>query len=212
MSDIDPSLLGDQQERVFTETGTVTLESVPEEYHDYLWGMYERSFDELQETTPTIQMMEEDKFKEALLDQEVKKSFRVIDGKPATMLVYAPIQKSPDYFPWNSLKYFEKQFPENYAEGRIYYFVGLFTDPDFRGNDGGFMNLVDHLFRDVMQEHPEGAQFIYDCCENNRDFAKLLHFLAVDYFGDEGAWSVDDLSELGTQTYYSIPMRSKTQD
>lgn len=209
---LDPSLTRAGSESVFPDSGTVTIESVPEPYHEYLWNMYERSFDDLQETTPTVQMMDEESFIAALQDPEVSKSFRVIDGVPATMLVYAPIQKSPEYFPWNSLKYFEKQFPDNYAEGRIYYFVGLFTDPDFRGQDGGFMNLVDQLFKDVMREHPEGAQFIYDCCEENREFAKLLHFLAVDYFGEEGEWSVDDLSELGTQTYYSIPMKSKTQD
>ncbi len=188
--------------------GTVSIEVISEEAHEQLWEMYADSFKDLQEKTPTLQIMHKDDFRKALADKEVIKSFRVTDGRPTSMLVYAPIQKSPEYFPWNSLPYFEKQYPEDYAAGRIFYFVGLFTTPEYQ-KSGNFLPLVDHLFKEVMAMHPEGSRFIYDTCQENQWLAQTLHSLADRYFKENGEWQVDPLEELGTQTYYGIPMSKK---
>jgi hypothetical protein len=189
--------------------GVARLDVVPEEYHDYLWGLYEASFAELQEKTPTLQLMHEDDFRKSLTDPRVTKMFSFTDGRPETMLIYSSIKLSPEYYPWNSVPYFEKNFQEDFAADRIYYFVGLFTDPEYQ-NRGNFIRLVEPLFRDVMERDPLGARFIYDCCEDNAWLAQVLHSLAERHqsgIPDERAWRVAELAQLGTQTYYDIDMK-----
>lgn len=199
----------DGQEQIGIPTdGVASIEVVPDRYHDLLWSLYQETFTEIQEETPTLQIMHEDDFKRALIDPEITKMFSFSDGQPATMLIYSSIKKSPEYFPWNSLPYFEKNFPDDYESDRMYYFVGLFTNPAFQGS-GDFMSLVKPLFDDIRTRHPEGAHFIYDCCNANEWLAEVLYSLAERYHAslpENERWSVGALGRLGTQTYYSIPM------
>ncbi len=188
--------------------GVASLEVVPEEYHDYLWNMYETSFTDLQADTPTLQLMHETDFRAALVDERVTKLFSFTEGQPETMLIYSSIKLSPEYYPWNSLPYFEKNFPDSYDDDSVYYFVGLFTDPAFR-EKGNVLKLVAPLFDDVASRHPKGAEFIYDCCEANKGLAVALHSLAERYQSEQPeneAWAVAPLGRLGTQTYYNVSM------
>lgn len=188
--------------------GVVKYDVVPDSLHGYLWEMYTSTFEELQKKTPTLQLMGQLEFSKALADPEVTKMFNFTEGKPDTMLIYSSIKLSPEYYPWNSLAYFEHNFSEDYDADRIYYFVGLFTDPEFQDR-GNFIKLVEPLFSDVMARDPEGARFIYDCCEDNAWLAEVLHSLADRYqksIPEDVAWQVAELGRLGSQTYYDIEM------
>lgn len=192
-----------------SENKVLVVDKLSEKETEDLWREYNRSFEEMQTLSPTLQIMTREDFDPAMKDPKVNKLLIKNGDTIESALIYSKINVSDKYFPWISLKYFEHNWPEKFSEENIYYFVGLFSTPESSGL-GNVYALRDKLFEKVENESPNGAMFVYDCCDHNKGLAEMLHFMAEDYMENVSSnpWSVDTLNNMGSQTFYSIDMKS----
>lgn len=159
-----------------------------------LWKLYREIFEKLSEDAPVRQMLYFHEWMKLMLTPRGKKIvLRDEKGAVVSMGVYGT--KLSD-FPFLSLKFFEKRFPECYAQGRLFYFIALLTRPGMQGEGHAaeLFEAMTHAVADV-----EGIA-IFDVCSGNATsgLPEVIHKMGSPYA------ELEPLVELGIERYCAI--------
>jgi hypothetical protein len=135
-----------------------------------LWGIYNRTFEPINEISPCKQSLDADHFFESLKDNKVHKYILIKEGLDAIGI--ALIAHDFKHTPWISEDYFRVNYPEHFENKTIYYFMGLAIEPEFRGNRYS-INLIENIVDDL----PAGSIMGFDHSKNVNPM--LHHFTRI---------------------------------
>lgn len=163
---------------------------------EQMWKMYEESFTFLETRAVGREIMHRDEFMANLADERVLKY--VAEDDDGTVVGMSTITRHLETVTWISPEYFAARWPQEYAEGRVFYVGYVLMRPDHQGR-GGFGRLLTPMARLVAQ-HDGVVGF--DMCEYNNSavdvFMRSLRH-AVDATGQEAQGHT-----LDRQTYYAV--------
>jgi ribosomal protein S18 acetylase RimI-like enzyme len=126
---------------------------------DTLFDLYLRAFDSLRTTAAAQHMMTLDYFADVLADKRVTKH------------LVTDLERNNDLtaYPYVSPDYFAHRWPEEYAQGRVWYVGFLAVDPDYQGT-----GAVAHLVGSICQAVSEtGGVVGLDVCGYNEQSLRL---------------------------------------
>jgi hypothetical protein len=129
--------------------GSVTVIKVIVEVGEDLggeaWALYEAAFRDLNAMTVQRHLMYRSEFDEVMADWRVDKWLALDGGRLVGLATYANILEA---MPLISPAYFERRWPQLYAEERIWY-CGFVAVPGH--NHGVFMDLVAGMYRHAAE-------------------------------------------------------------
>ena len=131
-----------------------------------LWDIYNKTFESVNEISPCKQSLDRDHFIEVLHDSTVIKYLLFKKGIGIIGLVL--ITNDFKNTQWISPDYFRVNFPDEYRNRLIYYFVGLAIHHEFRGN-----RYSTSLIERVIDDLPVDAIVGFD---HSRNVNPMLHY------------------------------------
>jgi ribosomal protein S18 acetylase RimI-like enzyme len=136
---------------------------------DPLYELYERAFDPLRWAAAAPHTMSREHFAQLLADKRVVK--HVVfdtqrDNRPCGIATLTNDLSSYEYV---SPEYFAHRWPEEFAQGRVWYVAFLAVDPDYQGT-----GTVAHLVGSICQVVSEtGGVVGLDVCGYNEQAIRL---------------------------------------
>lgn len=146
----------------------VVTERVEGSAGEHLWAMYERSFTFLATRAVGREVLHREEFMELLVDRRlVKYLAEDADGRTVGM---ACMTRHLEVVTWISPEYFAARWPDQAANGRVYYVIFVLLDPEHQGR-GGFGRLLEPMAR-VAADH--GGVIGFDVCDYNDETADIF--------------------------------------
>jgi hypothetical protein len=128
------------------------------------WQLYLDAFQDLAAHAVQRHLMYRSEFDEVMADPRVSKYLAYDDGVLCGLSTYSNRLES---MPLISPQYFERRWPNHYAEGRIWYCGFVAVVPP--GN-GAFPLLVEAMYRETEKQ---GGVIALDVCRHNDDLHSL---------------------------------------
>ena len=135
-----------------------------------LWEMYDTTFQPANKLSPCKQSLDHIHFVEALHDSTVRKY--ILTKKGPGIIGVALVTNDFKNTPWISEDYFKVKYPDEYAKGLAYYFMGMAIRQDFRGNRYS-ISLLEYIIDDLPRDGVLG----FDHSRNVNPF--LHHFTRI---------------------------------
>jgi hypothetical protein len=135
-----------------------------------LWEIYDSTFSILNEISPCKQSLDEEHFREVLKDKTVDKF--ILYKKDFGIIGLCLTTNDFKNTPWISADYFRKNFPNEYFDKNIYYFIGIAIKKEFRNNRYSIF-LIENLIDSI----PKNAVIGFDHSKNINPM--LHHFTSV---------------------------------
>jgi hypothetical protein len=135
-----------------------------------LWGIYDATFSKVNERSPCRQSLSRDEFFMELTNESVHKY--LLTSLTVGAVGVAFVSNDFKNAPWVSEPYFAKEYPEFYARKRIYYFLGIAIDREYRSNRLS-LDLLEYIIDDI----PHDAIVAFDHSKNVNPL--LHHFTRV---------------------------------
>lgn len=183
------------QEREEAMYPTEIVEIVPKELANEYWEIYDNTFKPLNESSPCRQSFYRDEFLHAMQDPEFKK---VISRKDDEVVCMGIFGSGLDKFPWISKEYFEKEYPNEFKEKKLFYFVALLTVPE-KQNAGNSRSVLNAMIKYIVDR--EGVALM-DVCKANEWLPKAIERVGSHYTNPESRL-------LSTQQYWAIKSNGK---
>jgi hypothetical protein len=163
-----------------------------------LWELYRAAFAPLAEATPDRQFLHHGEFRDEMSDARVWKyvGFDEQDGEPFAL---ATLTRHLEAMSWVSPEFFAARWPQEYAEGRVYY-VGFVLVDVQRQRRGSYRELVDAVVRTLVARRAVAG---FDISRQNDDVRGVLKAT----MRNAGAGVIPDVVTLGVQTYYAVTFR-----
>lgn len=158
------------------------------------WGVYKEQFIPLTEDAPVYQMLPLWQWLRAMFSPRF---YKFVNRDEHGALVSLGVMGTRlEDFPFLSVPYFRKHFPEHYSGRRLLYFIALVTRPGMEGK--GEAEALMHLMADTVAERDGIA--IFDVCTANAmsGLPEAIHAMASQYV------DVDPIIELGIERYAGI--------
>lgn len=138
---------------------------LPADLEDAAWRLYAEAFDELRYEAAQRHVMVREEFDEVLRDDRVLKYY-VRHGHE--VLALSTLTRDLDAVPLISPEYFQRRWPQLYAEGRIFY-LGFMAVRSGRRGAGLFVRLARRMYEPVTEARGIVAMDI--CAYNERELA-----------------------------------------
>ncbi len=136
---------------------------------DPLFDLYLRAFDSLRTTAAAQHMMTRDYFAEVLSDKRLTKHVVTDVERNSRFCGLATLTNDLTAYPYVSPDYFAHRWPQEYAEGRVWYVGFLAVDPDYQGT-----GAVAHLVGSICQAVSESGGVVgLDVCGYNEQALRL---------------------------------------
>ena len=153
-----------------------------------MWEVYDGIFRPLNVASPCRQSFYRDEFLSAMSDPEMQKVvLRDHAGGLISMCVFG---SNLDSFPWLSRDYFRAEYPEEYANQRLFYFVALLTAPEHE-RSGHAAELFGPMTCFIADRD---GLVLMDFCEANQDLPDAIARLT-------GLYALTGYKEAGVQRY-----------
>ncbi|GLY17780.1 GNAT family N-acetyltransferase [Kineosporia rhizophila] len=111
------------------------------------WKLYENAFDDLRSLAVQRHLMLRPEFEELMQDKRVTK-YAIRDEERGRVAALATATNELDAVHLISPEYFERRWPELYAQKRIWYVSFVAVEPDYQGT-GAMTQLIEMVCRDA---------------------------------------------------------------
>src|SRR5262245_2149390 len=119
------------------------LDALHDDLLDDAWNLYSTAFDGLNALAVQRHLMYRDEFKDVMLDPRVQKFLYLADD--GALCGLAPYTTTLDAVPLISPPYFERRWPEHYAQRRIWY-CGFVAVEHTERAVNAFADLVEAMY------------------------------------------------------------------
>nr|WP_269328698.1 GNAT family N-acetyltransferase [Kineosporia babensis] len=142
------------------------------------WALYQDAFQNLRHQAVQRHLMYDTEFKEVMLDERVTK-YMVRDAQTGRLVALSTMTNDLHAVPLVSPEYFQHQYPELYAQQRIWYIGFLAVAPDYQGSPAA-SQLIERMCADV---NAADGMFVVDICEHRsrRMFAIGIERMAAQH-------------------------------
>lgn len=158
------------------------------------WEMYDAEFAESNKRSPCRQSFYKDEFMEAMDNPAMSKIGYVKNGEIVALCL---LGSDLDQFPWLSKDFYEHNYPEDYQNGNILYFMTLLTKEAHRRND--YASDLIKLLTDLETLGDKEHRVIFDCTQQNAEFLPELIESAINGTGK----ATIGFEPIGTQVYWA---------
>lgn len=135
-----------------------------------LWAIYDESFKQINEKSPCRQSFHKDDFIKILGKDNVLKILAYVNKKPIAL---AMVSNDFANSPWISEDYYRVNFPTEYSERRIYYFMGIVIEKQYRN-----LGMTVEMLKKLVQKLPKNVIIGFDhSFKNNSRIAKFPYLL-----------------------------------
>ncbi len=166
------------------------------------WELYEAAFTPLASRAASREMLSRAEFTAMMNDRRVLKYVARDDDGDSVGL--ATLAREVEAVPWLSVPYFRRRWPQEYAEGRLYYVGFLFTHPAHQGT-----GLLRQMVRAVVRTLAEARAVTgFDISGYNRETYNLL----IGLMRRAGPEVVPDVISLDEHVYYAVTFRASGMD
>jgi GNAT superfamily N-acetyltransferase len=173
------------------------LAVVDEATTEQLWELYREGFGPLATRAVTRQVLYRHEFLERMRDGRVWKFVQRDEGGAVVGL--ATLTRHLETVVGISPDYFAARWPQEYAEGRVYY-VGFVLVVSERRRQGLYAELVQAVVHMIARARAVAG---FDICAYNLEVLDVLRATGR----GAGPEAVPDLLTLDTQTYYAVSFR-----
>lgn len=130
-----------------------------------LWGIYNETFIKINKLSPCKQSFDYEHFVESLKDITVRKY--ILSGASGEYIGLGFITNDFKNTPWISEDYFKFNYPKEFAQQLIYYFIGIAVSQQFRGRRYS-ISLIEHIVDDTPVDSIIGF-------DHSRNINPMLH-------------------------------------
>jgi ribosomal protein S18 acetylase RimI-like enzyme len=138
-------------------------ETVPAEQSDTAWQLYIAAFEELRYTAVQRHMMTREEFDTVIGDSRVRKYLAVDPDNGGRLAALSTLTNELDAMPLISPDYFQRRWPDRFAESRIWYIGFMAVHPDYRSS-GVFERVIEEMYQVIAASHGIG---VVDICRRN---------------------------------------------
>ena len=149
------------------------LDTVDHDARETAWSLYHAAFEELNALAVQRHLMYRPEFDGVMGDRRVRKYLAVDDG--GELLGLSTYTNELDAVPLISPAYFERRWPEHYAQHRVWYCGFVAAHPDGRARQV-FARLVEAMYRHAA-EH-DGI-IALDFCAHNDEVHRMSRVVQI---------------------------------
>ncbi|HEU4422883.1 MAG TPA: hypothetical protein VFR67_10170 [Pilimelia sp.] len=150
------------------------MEAMPVDLLEAAWRLYLEAFEELRSTAVQRHIMARADFDDMMEDVRIDKYLCSDAGRHVPLCALATLTTKLEAMPLISPDYFQRRWPRQFAEGRVFYIGFVAVHPDFRGA-GAFEVVVTALYRAVAAGR---GVAVLDVCRRNEqlfDLPQAIH-------------------------------------
>lgn len=145
------------------------MEAMSVDLLEAAWRLYNDAFEELRTAAVQRHLMLRHEFDDMMSDVRIAKYLCSETGRVGRLCAMATLTTQLEALPLISPDYFERRWPDQFAEGRVFYIGFVAVHPDFRGA-GAFEFVVTELYRAVAAG--KGVA-VLDVCRRNEQLFQL---------------------------------------
>lgn len=180
----------------------VVTESVGDAEAGRLWAIFDDAFMSARELSVSREHMDRVQFLALVGDPRIVKY--VLEDDAGTVVGASLLTRDLDAVPWVSADFFAKRWPQECAEGRVFYSLYSFVDPQRQGADH-FRLLIEPVVAAVARAR---GVLGFDLTGHHADVVDLMAVMARRVPGG----TVSDVTTLDTQLYYAVTFGSGTEE
>ena len=159
-----------------------------------LFVAYQRAFAPLASLSPVRQVFRRDDFIADMANPAIVKF--VARDMSGAICALSTLTNDLTTQPWLSPEYYETRYPQQLAEGRLYYVGALLVMPEHQRGPWAHM-LLTSVIRWLAERR---AIATFDCCSFNAETVQLPRLISV----VTRRIAIGNLEELGRQHFYAL--------
>lgn len=143
----------DNEREVASKVQAVEIGVLSPSQIEIAWTLYCNAFAETSTKTPRPQPLDRVTFEKIMLDEDFQKVFfGEKSGEPKAMMILTDNMKKVAF--WINNPFLEKHYPEEYRDQKIYYVVGILTDPSVRGKPQKYLQkIIEEMASRVVRDN-----------------------------------------------------------
>lgn len=162
-----------------------------------LWQVYRRAFAHLATEAVHRELLTREEFLQEMREPRLWKYVGFDpDEEP---IAFATLTRHLETVEWINAEYFAARWPQEYAEGRVYYIGFIALDPDHQGQRR-YRQILQPVVRTIAEARGVAG---FDMCGYNVHVSEVLR----NSMRAAGPPHVPDVQTLDTQTYFAVSFR-----